>query len=79
MEGDYLTASGKIGYLDLKESLSDLIIGRKNIAESSVVPGQPEIMVFAVPAAVNTYRGFDYEAIAISYNNSALQEVFGAD
>lgn len=73
-EGSYRTVSGKTGYLDLKESLSALILRDENIVESSVVPGQEEIMVFAVPAAENTYRGFAYEAIAISFNNSDLVE-----
>lgn len=73
-EGDYRTVSGKTGYLDLKDSLPDLILRGKNVVESSVVPGQPEIMVFAVPCYANTYRGFDYEAIAVSFNNSDLVE-----
>lgn len=71
-EGNYRTVSGKTGYLDLKESLPALILRGKNVVESAVVPGQPEIMVFAVPAFLNTYRGFEYEAIAISFNNSDL-------
>lgn len=71
-EGSYRTVSGKTGYLDLKDSLPDLILKKENVVESSVVPGQPEIMVFAVPAVPNSYRGFDYEAIAISFNNSDL-------
>ena len=73
-EGGYLTADGKTGYLDLKTKLPELILEKKDIAVSSVVPGQPEIMVFAVPAYKNSYQGFDYEAIAISFNNSDLIE-----
>lgn len=71
-EGDYLTVSGKSGYLDLGDSLPSLILRGENVVVSSVVPGQPEIMVFAVPAAEHTYRGFEYEAIAVSYNNSDM-------
>ena len=73
-EGTYRTVSGKSGYLDLREGLSAMILHGENVVESSVVPGQPEIMVFAVPAVSNTYRGFHYEAIAISFNNSDLVE-----
>ena len=36
---------------------------------NSVVPDKPEIMVFAIATTPNSIRGFDYEAIAISFNN----------
>ena len=71
-EGMYQTVAGERGYLDLKESLPELILQRKNVVISSVVPGKPEIMVFAVPAEHNTFAGFEYDAIAISYSNSDL-------
>lgn len=71
-EGNYRTADGKTGYMDLKDSLPKLILHDENVVLNSVVPGKPEIMVFAVPAAAGTYCGFDYKAIAISFNNSDL-------
>ncbi|MDD5863392.1 MAG: response regulator, partial [Firmicutes bacterium] len=73
-EGDYLTISGQRGYLDLKERLPDLILRNQDVVVSSVVPGKPEIMVFAVPAAPGTYKDFAYEAIAVSFDNSDLVE-----
>lgn len=73
-EGSYRTVSDETGYLDLKEDLPELILNGKDLVVTSVVPGQPQIMVFAVPAAPGTYKGFDYEAIAISFNNSDLVE-----
>ena len=39
---------------------------------NSVVPDKPEIMVFAVPTEKGSYQGFDYEAIAVTYNNRDL-------
>ncbi len=71
-DGNYITLEGKRGYLDLRDKLSSLILDREPVVINSVVPDQPEIMVFAVPAARSTYRGFEYEAIAISFNNSDL-------
>ena len=68
-EGMYRTVNGEIGYLDLKESLPELILQGENAVISSVVPGKPEIVVFAVPAAHGIFRGFEYEAIAVSFNN----------
>lgn len=71
-ESSYRTIDGKTGYLDLQGNLSDLILNGKDVVVNSVVPGQPQIMVFVVPTDTGTYKGFDYEAIAISFNNSDL-------
>lgn len=73
-EGNYKSVDGKNGYLDLKSSLPELILNGKSAVVNSVVPGKPEIMVFAVPAVSGTYQGFAYEAIAISFDNSDLVE-----
>ena len=72
--GEYLTLEGDRGYLDLREQLSDLILEREPVVAYSVVPDRPEIIVFAAPATPGSYRGFGYEAIAITYNNSDLVE-----
>ena len=72
--GNYITLEGQKGYLDLRNKLEDLILEQKPIVVNSVVPDKPEIMVFATPAAPNSFRGFEYEAIAITYNNSDLVE-----
>ena len=71
-EGDYLTVDGDSGDLDLKENLPALILDRKDVVVNAVVPGEPQIMVLAVPTVRGTYRCFVYEAVAISFNNSDL-------
>lgn len=73
-EGMYETINGEIGYLDMKESLPKLILQKEDVVVNSVVPGKPEIMVFAIPTDSGKYRGFSYDAIAISFNNSDLVE-----
>ncbi|MGN1351146.1 MAG: ATP-binding protein [Anaerovoracaceae bacterium] len=73
-DGDYVTLEGKQGYLDLRKQLSALILDRQPVVVNSVVPDQPEIMVFAIPVSKGNYGGFDYEAIAITYNNSDMVE-----
>ena len=73
-DGEYLTLEGQRGYLDLRDQLADLILENQPVVANSVVPDQPEIMVFAIPTAHGSYRDFDYEAIAITYNNSDLVE-----
>ena len=71
-DGEYLTLTGDRGYLDLRYQLAALILEAQPIVANFVVPDQPEIMVFAIPARQGSYCGFDYEAIAITYNNTDL-------
>lgn len=71
-DSEYMTLDGSTGYLDLRKKLSQLIVNQQPVIANSVVPDQPEIMVFAIPTSPGNYRGFDYEAIAITYNNSDL-------
>ena len=73
-DGKYITLSEGRGYLDLREQLPTLILDDQPIVVNSVVPDQPEIMVFAIPTERGSFRGFDYEAIAITYNNSDMVE-----
>ena len=73
-DGYYITLEGKKGYLDLREQLSDLILESQPVVVNSVVPDQPEIMVFAIPSGKGCYKDFDYEAIAITFNNSDMVE-----
>ena len=71
-DGSYIALDGERGYLDLGRTLSQLVLEQQPIVANSVVPDKPEIMVFAVPTEKGRYNGFDYEAIAISYNNKDL-------
>ena len=73
-DGKYITLSEGRVYLDLREQLSTLILDDQPIVVNSVVPDKPEIMVFAIPTERGSFRGFDYEAIAITYNNSDIVE-----
>lgn len=70
-EGNYMTVNGASGYLDLENKLPELILNGKDIVVNAVVPGQPQIMVFLTPAT-GIYKGFNYEAIAIGFNNSDM-------
>ena len=70
--GEYLSLEGQKGYLDLRRKLSDLILEKQPVVTNSVVPDKPEIMVFAVPTESGSYQNFEYEAIAITFNNSDM-------
>ena len=71
-DGEYITLSGGRGYLDLRDQLPTLVLENQPIVVNSVVPDKPEIMVFAIPTEGGSFRGFDYEAIAITFNNSDM-------
>ena len=71
-DGSYITLDEERGYLDLGRMLSQLVLEQQPIVANSVVPDKPEIMVFAVPTEKGSYQGFDYEAIAVTYNNKDL-------
>ena len=70
--GNYMTADGKKGYLDLKGDAAEQIDQGRDVVMNAVVPGQPQLLVFAAPAAGGNYRDFEYDAIAASYNNSDI-------
>ena len=73
--GDYMTVNGKTGYLDLKGSLPEQLLRGQDIVMNTVIPGQPQLLVFAVPVAGGTYQGFEYDVIATSYHNSDIVSV----
>ncbi|MDO5144045.1 MAG: response regulator [bacterium] len=73
--GDYMTVSGKKGYFDLKNGLSEQLSQGQSVMMNAVVPGQPQLLVFASPAGRGSYRGFEYDVIAASYNNSDIVKV----
>lgn len=70
--GDYQTIDGDNGYLNLKEQLPKLILEQECVMADAAIPGSSELKIFAVPAAHGTFRGFEYEAVAVSYNNSDI-------
>ncbi len=79
-DGNYITVDGKYGYIDLKDKLESLIVGGEDVVIYSVVPGKPEIILFAVPAQ-GTFSvaqqnrdvvPFAFRAIAVSFDNEDL-------
>ena len=42
---------------------------------NAVVPGKSQMLVFATPRAHGIYQGFEYDAIAIAYENSDIVDV----
>lgn len=70
--GSYRTAEGKSGFIDFKDQMSRLINDGKPVMMDIAFPGSPELQVFAVPSEGGTYKGFEYGAIAIAYDNASM-------
>lgn len=71
-EGNFLTAEGESGYLDLKEERSELFLNKKDIASNFIVPGKKSRMLFASPCVKGVFNGFEYEAVGVAFNNDDM-------
>lgn len=75
-DGNYLTAGGLTGYIDLGAQLKALMVSGENIVVDGTLPTSSALTVFAAPAAAeDSYRGFEYAAVAVSYNNADMDAV----
>jgi len=74
-EGNYMTVSGETGHLGLQGDLEENISQGNDIVMSAVLPGKPQMLVFACPEIRGSYQGFAYNAIAVAYNNEAIVQV----
>ena len=71
-DGNYMTVSGKTGYLGLQTNLDEKLSDGEDIVMNAVLPGKPQMLVFICPETQGSYRNFDYDAIAIAYYNDAV-------
>ena len=74
-DGNYKTVTGKTGYLGLQENIEEEIRQGNDVIANAAVPGKPQLLVFATPKAHGIYQGFEYDAIAIAYENSDIVKV----
>ena len=74
-DGDYKMATGETGYLGLQENIEEDIRQGNDVIANAAVPGKSQLLVFATPEAHGIYQGFEYDAIAIAYENSDIVEV----
>ena len=71
-DGNYMTVTGETGYLGLQTNLDEMLSEGKDIVMNAALPGKSQMLVFACPKTHGSYRGFAYDAIAISYYNDAV-------
>ena len=71
-DGNYITVTGETGYLGLQANLDEQLSEGKDIVMNTSLPGRPQMLAFICPKTHGSYRGFAYDAIAISYYNDAV-------
>ena len=74
-DGNYKMPTGETGYLGLQENVEEEIRQGNDVIANASVPGKSQLLVFATPKAHGTYQGFEYDAIAIAYENSDIVDV----
>ena len=74
-DGNYKMPTGETGYLGLQENIEEEIRQGNDVIANASVPGKSQLLVFATPKAHGTYQGFEYDAIAIAYENSDIVDV----
>ncbi len=68
-------ATGETGNLGLQENIEEDIRQGNDVIANAAVPGKSQLLVFATPKAHGIYQGFEYDAIAIAYENSDIVDV----
>ena len=74
-DGNYKTITGETGYLGLQGNIDDKITQRNDIIMNAALPGKSQMLVFACPEVNGIYQGFEYDAIAVAYDNSDIVKV----
>ena len=74
-DGNYKMATGETGYLGLQENIEEDIRQGNDVIANAAVPGKSQLLVFATAKAHGIYQGFEYDAIAIAYENSDIVDV----
>ena len=71
-DGSCMTQDGEKSSLGSQTDLDALIFAGEDVVVNAVLPGKPQMLVFACPEMSGTYRGFTYDAIAIAYYNDTV-------
>ena len=74
-DGNYKMPTGETGYLGLQENMEEDIRQGNDVITNAAVPGKSQLLVFTTPKAHGIYQGFEYDAIAIAYENADIVDV----
>ena len=71
-DGNYTTVTGGTGYLGLQTNLDEKLSDGEDIVVNTALPGKSPMLAFICPETQGSYRGFAYDAVAITYYNDAV-------
>ena len=71
-DGSCMTQDGEKSSLGSQTDLDTQLFAGEDVVVNAVLPGKPQMLVFACPEMSGTYRGFAYDAIAIAYYNDTV-------
>ena len=71
-DGNYMTVTGETGYLGLQTNLDEQLANGDDIVMNTALPGKTQMLAFICPETQGSYRGFAYDAVAITYYNDEV-------
>ena len=74
VDGNYITNTGEKGYLGLQGEYVGFIEDKTDFLMNATLPGKSQMLVFVCSELSGQYRGFSYDAIAISYESSSINK-----
>ena len=70
-----MTVTGETGYLGLQTNLDEKLAHDEDVVVNTALPGKSQMLAFICPETQGSYRGFAYDAVAISYYNDAVMRL----
>ncbi len=77
-DGRFMSVDGAEGSIDMGEEWGELTQNKEPVM-SEASPEGKDVTVFAVPAEHGAYKGFEYDAIAVSYTNADMASSLDVD
>ena len=74
-DGNYTTVTGETGYLGLQTNLDEKLSDGEDIVVNTALPGKAPMLAFICPETQGSYRGFAYDAVAITYYNDVAGQL----
>ena len=71
-DGSCMTQDGEKSSLGSQTDLDTQLFAGEDVVVNAVLPGKPQMLVFACPEIQGIYRGFAYDAVAIAYYNDTV-------
>ena len=71
-DGNCMTQDGEKSSLGSQTNLGTQFFTGKDFVVNTALPGKPQMLVFVCSEVSGTYRGFDYDAVAITYYNDTV-------